>query len=90
MTSLAYNQRKKLTGLHDMNAEQIIAEVALLPIEQRAHIVESLLESLTPPDAENDQAWLEVARARLDDLRSGRVQPVSGEAVFDRIFSRHA
>ena len=73
-----------------MNAEQIIAEVAMLPIEQRAQIVESLLESLTPPDTENDQAWLDVARIRLDELRSGRVQSVSGEAVFNRIFDRHA
>ena len=78
-----------LKEAQEMNAEQIIAEVAMLPIEQRAHIVESLLESLTPPNAENDQAWLEVARRRLDDLRSDRVQPVSGETVFDRIFSRH-
>jgi hypothetical protein len=61
-----------------------------LGVEQRARIVESLLELLTPPDEKLDRAWLSVARARLDDLRSGRIQPVSGEAVFERILGRRS
>ena len=33
-------------------------------------------------------AWLALARRRLDELRSGKVQAVPGEEVFERIRNR--
>ena len=45
-----------------MNAEQIIIEASSLPLEQRARVVDSILQRLTPTSAENDEAWLIVAR----------------------------
>lgn len=48
-------------------------------------MVESLLLSLNPPDPEMDAAWIAEAYARLDALRSGQVEGVPAEAVFDRI-----
>ena len=72
-----------------MNAEQIIIEASSLPLEQRARVVDRILQTLVPTSAENDGAWLAVARQRLAELRSGKVAAVPGEAVFERILSRH-
>ena len=72
-----------------MNANQIILEASSLPLEQRAHVVDCLLQTLTPVSAENDEAWLVVARKRLAEFESGAVEPVPGELVFERILSRY-
>ena len=69
-------------------AQDIIREAASLPVEDRALVVDSLLRSLNPPDAEIDRQWVEVAQRRLADLRGGRVRPVAGEEVFARIRER--
>jgi len=34
-------------------------------------------------------AWLDVARRRLEELHSGKVQAIPGEQVFENIVSRH-
>ena len=72
-----------------MNADQIITEVSSLPLEQRSHVADCILQTLTPVSAENDAAWLAVARGRLAELRSGAVATVPGEAVFERILGRY-
>jgi hypothetical protein len=53
-----------------------------------APAVYTTLQTLTPTLAENDRAWLTVARRRLSELRSGEVVAVPGEAVFERLLSR--
>jgi Putative addiction module component len=53
-----------------------------------APAVDSTLQTLTPTSAENDRAWLTVARHRLAELRNGEVVAVPGEAVFERLLSR--
>lgn len=68
----------------------IIHEAESLPVEERAVVVDSLLRSLNPPDAEIDREWAAVAARRLAECRSGRVKPVPGEEVFARIRQRFA
>jgi len=68
----------------------LIAEAVALPVEERARVVENLLSSLNPPDQAVDAAWASVARRRLDDLRSGRVEAIPGEVVFERIRQRYS
>jgi putative addiction module component (TIGR02574 family) len=70
--------------------KEIIQEAESLPVEERAMIIDSLLRTLNPPDADAEQEWLQVARRRLAELRSGRVNPVAGEEVFARIRERFA
>ena len=53
-----------------------------------APAVDTTLQTLTPTLAENDRAWLTVARCRLSELRSGEVVAVPGEAVFERLLIR--
>ena len=68
-----------------MNTNELIAEAVSLPVEERTRVVENLLSSLNPTEPEIDAAWSKVARRRLDELRSGKVEAVPGEVVFERI-----
>jgi putative addiction module component (TIGR02574 family) len=69
---------------------EIIHEAKALPVEERTVVVESLLRSLNPPDPEIDRKWADVAKRRLEELRSGRVKPVPGEEVFAKLRQRFA
>ena len=69
---------------------EIIHEAELLPVEERTIVVDSLLRTLNPPDPEIDRKWAAVAKRRLDELRSGHVEPIPGEEVFAKIRQRFA
>jgi len=68
-----------------MNTKQIINEAVSLPVEERARVVETLLESFNPPDSQIDKLWAKEANRRLADLQSGRVKPIPAEEVFSNI-----
>ena len=71
-----------------MNTSELLNEAASLPVEERARLVDSLLQTLNPVDDSNTTAWLAVARRRLDDLDSGRIKAVPGDEVFERVRRR--
>ena len=71
-----------------MTTKSIIQEVISLPVEERAVIVDSILRSLNPPDTAMDQKWIEVARRRLNEIKTGQASSVSGETIFERIWRR--
>lgn len=71
-----------------MKIEEILAEASSLPVEERAQVVDSLLRSLNPPEAEIDREWAEEARRRLAELRSGAAESVAGEEVFEKVWKR--
>ena len=71
-----------------MNAKDVIDEAISLPVEERALVVDSLLRSLNRPEQEIDKKWTEVARRRLNEIRSGTVKCISGDAVFEKIWKR--
>lgn len=71
-----------------MNTKKIIDEAVSLPLEERVFVVDSLLRSLNQPDAEIDRQWVVIAKKRLAQLRSGAVEPVPGEKVFEKIQKR--
>jgi len=70
------------------NTEEIIQEATSLPVEERIIVVDSLLRTLNMPDQDIDKEWAVVAKRRLAELRSGRVNPVPGGEVFARIRER--
>ena len=70
------------------NTEEIIQEATSLPVEERIIVVDSLLRTLNMPDPDIDKEWAVVAKRRLAELRSGRVNPVQGDQVFTRIRER--
>jgi putative addiction module component (TIGR02574 family) len=71
-----------------MKTSELMDEAAMLPVDERARLVDSLLRSFNPPESEIDKQWAETARNRLDEFRSGQQVSVSGEKVFDRIWAR--
>lgn len=70
--------------------KEIIQEAAALPVEERIIVVDSILRTLNLPNPDIDKEWLDVAKQRLAELRSGRVRPVPGDRVFARIKERFA
>jgi hypothetical protein len=73
-----------------MRTRELIEEALSLPVEERALIADSLLRSLNMPDTSIDAKWLEVARRRLQELRSGKVKPMPGNEVFAKVLERLA
>lgn len=73
-----------------MKTEDLIDEAVSLPVEERARLAECVLQTLNAPVAEIDAAWAAEARRRLEELRSGAVEAVPGEVVFERIRQRLA
>jgi len=71
-----------------MNTQDLINEAVMLPVEDRARIVDSLLRSLNPPETDVDAAWAEVASRRLVELRSGKAIGIPGQEVFEKIRQR--
>ena len=68
--------------------QDLIDEAISLPLEERALLVDSLLQSMNPLDEKNNKKWAAEAKRRLEELRTGNVKPISGELVFEKIQSR--
>lgn len=66
-----------------LNVDQLAAEAMLLPVGDRAILVDKLVESLdiTEP-SDLQRLWAAEAARRRDEIRSGRVQPVDGQDVM--------
>ena len=71
-----------------MKIKDLIDEAGSLPVEERTILVDSLLRSLNPPELDIDKKWAAVARRRLEDIRSGTVETVPGEEIFERLWKR--
>ena len=68
--------------------KKLIDEALSLPVEERVLIADSLLKSLNMPDTVIDKKWIEIAKRRLGEMRSGKVKPIPGDEVFYRIHER--
>jgi len=68
-----------------LNTQELIEHAISLPIEERANIVDSLLKSINRPNKEIDKKWINIAKKRLDDLRTGKVQAIPGDIVFNKV-----
>jgi putative addiction module component (TIGR02574 family) len=61
--------------------EQLEAEALMLTEGQRAELAERLVESLASPrNLAAQDAWLALAKRRRDELRSGQVAGIPGDA----------
>ncbi len=69
-------------------SDKIILDAESLPVEERLKVVDSLLRSLNPPDAQIDRQWIVEARRRFDEIRSEKVQALSGDQVIQRLQER--
>lgn len=72
-----------------MNASTIEEEALALPLQERAKLVERLLESLdTLPEQEAEALWLDVAEKRAQEIDNGHVQLVTPEELERRVQAR--
>ena len=71
-----------------MNTKNLIDEAVSLPVEERALIVDSLLQSLNQPESEIDKKWAIVAQRRLAEMKEGAVKAVPGQEAFDKVWER--
>lgn len=71
-----------------MKTRDLIAEASSLPIEEKILLLNSLLQSINPPETEIDREWAKTAKKRLSALRSGVVKSIPGKVVFDKIRKR--
>ncbi|HME53621.1 MAG TPA: addiction module protein [Candidatus Lokiarchaeia archaeon] len=69
--------------------EDLLQKVLSLSPDQRTALIDMLIESLDVPiDPEIDAAWAEEAERRAEEVRSGSVELLDGEQVFDDIRRR--
>ncbi len=66
----------------------LIAMAEALPIDEKAMLVDRLLDSMYPRQAEIDELWKIEAERRVEEVRSGKVQTIPGEKVFEEIRNR--
>ena len=64
-----------------MTREALQAQLLRLPAEERAHLARVLIESLDD-QPELDPSWLEEAKRRAAELRSGTVEPLPAASAF--------
>ena len=69
-------------------SEDLIRDAELLSVDERLKVVDSLLRSLNPPDPDIDRLWIDEARRRLDEVRSGNVVPTDGAEVMQKLRER--
>jgi putative addiction module component (TIGR02574 family) len=65
-----------------LNTDELISEAISLPVELRAQLVDELLKSLNPSQAEIDELWGAEAERRVAEIEAGTVQLIPGEQVF--------
>ena len=72
-----------------MNAATIEEEALALPLQERAKLVERLLDSLENlPEQEAEALWLDTAERRAREIDEGRVQLVTPEELERRVQAR--
>ena len=70
-------------------ANTLQAQVLDLPPEDRARLLELLLASFEPK-SKAQEAWMQLALRRREDVRAGQVAMVSGEEALARVRARVA
>lgn len=63
--------------------EQVVDAAMKLPLRDRVRLAQQLVSTLDEEtEAGIEELWFAEAERRLDELRSGKVQGVSAEVVF--------
>jgi hypothetical protein len=69
-----------------LSIEQLTQEALSLPSASRAKLAEELVQSLEFDIDPTIQAnWMNIAKQRRDEIRSGSVQAITGQDALDRV-----
>jgi len=68
----------------------VLKKALTLSTHDRGLLIERLIESLDNEPAEDgvEEAWSQEIKRRVDEIRSGKVQMISGEEVRRRLAAR--
>ncbi|RZD18653.1 MAG: addiction module protein [Candidatus Acididesulfobacter diazotrophicus] len=67
--------------------EDLFNEVVSLPIDIRMQLIDKLLQSIQPINEEIDKLWADEAEKRVQEIKSGKVNTIAGEEVFNKIYN---
>jgi len=56
-----------------------------LSAEERAHLIDQLLNSITPVDDSLREEWIRESNARIQAYREGKIEAIDGEEAIARI-----
>ena len=68
---------------------EIMDVVDSLPIDMRLKLIDHLLEGITPPKNDIEEAWKVEVERRIDEVESGGVKLVPLEEVRERLGRRY-
>lgn len=69
--------------------EEVRAKIRELSIEDKAELLRALIAELDGPADEGvERAWLVEAQRRHQEIVDGKVQPIPGDQVFERLRAR--
>ena len=72
-------------------ASKILTEVLALPPDERAQLVEKILDSLgAEPDKERLERWAAETESRLDAIDRGELDVLPGEEVLERLRQKYS
>jgi putative addiction module component (TIGR02574 family) len=77
-----------LEGLLLLKTDELLNEAISLPVELRAQLVDALLRSRNPAQAEIDELWAAEAERRIAEIDAGQVELIPGEEVFAKLYQR--
>ena len=68
--------------------EELVAQALTLSSESRARLADILVESLADDESPTiSQAWMSVAKRRLEEIETGAVPSIPGEEALKRVRS---
>ena len=71
-------------------SKKITSEALNLPVDLRAALVNTLIESMNMPSQKQiDTAWAKEAEKRLAAVKSGKTKTIPGEKVFSAIRAKY-
>ncbi len=71
-----------------LKQEQLFEEIDILPIDLKTKIVDKILASITPPNAELDSLWIKEVNKRKNEIENNQVSLIDGDEVFKKISKR--
>jgi putative addiction module component (TIGR02574 family) len=78
----------EMVNMSTLNGD-LVRDVLSLPVDQRAALIERLIESLNlPTSPEIDAMWMEEVERRAEEVDNGTAELIDGEKVFDDIRRR--
>lgn len=80
---------KRELSLMFITVEQITHEALTLPETERAHLAQTLLQSLDSAEEGVEQAWATEVSSRVERVHEGTAQGRPADEVFGDIRARH-